>query len=112
MKISLPMMNILINVRISRGDVLNLYSTLALTNWSFLSDEDEVNMTCNLFYDIFFLIFNQYIKKSRRYPIWSLSEIIFNIKSKGCPSRNHKQAQNYYSLAQYKYLRALVKKAN
>nr|CAI5844541.1 unnamed protein product [Callosobruchus analis]CAI5844542.1 unnamed protein product [Callosobruchus analis]CAI5844543.1 unnamed protein product [Callosobruchus analis]CAI5844544.1 unnamed protein product [Callosobruchus analis] len=69
-----------------KSNYIDLYNALTYSNWSFLSEANDPNIMCDLFYNRPYLILNMYVPKytkyRRSYPKWYTAEIIRNIKLK------------------------------
>lgn len=80
-----------------KANFLELYSSLSLTDWSFLDGYDSVNAAVNAFYSKLYSIFEQFVPKkrngklSRTYPPWFDSGIINNIKRKHILLKKYKR---------------------
>ncbi|KAK5639417.1 hypothetical protein RI129_011909 [Pyrocoelia pectoralis] len=70
----------------SKADYTNLYHALSGIDWSYLQDYVDVNMACSAFYNVIYLILDQYVparrSKSIKHPTWFTRELISNIKLK------------------------------
>ena len=56
-----------------------LYNELFVTNWTFLTEFNNINLACNAFYTKFYAILDsyvpQYTTKKNKYPVWYSFEL-------------------------------------
>nr|CAI5854110.1 unnamed protein product [Callosobruchus analis]CAI5854565.1 unnamed protein product [Callosobruchus analis] len=96
-----------------KANFIGLYNALTYINWSFLTETNDVNIMCDLFYNMLYHTLNMYVPKytkyKRSYPKWYTAEIIRNIKRKHSLHRTFvrtKRSEDYVELSN---LRPLVK---
>nr|CAI5860158.1 unnamed protein product [Callosobruchus analis] len=90
-----------------------LYEAIGETNWSFLSDYDDVDIVVGRFYDKLYSILDTHVplyrNYKRKFPCWFNSERIKNIKQKNISRRNYLRTGDRYHEAEFKRLRSLIK---
>lgn len=69
-----------------RADFPRLYQSLLDEEWSFLPDQLNINLACNLFYDRLYMIIKKYVPLAKpryeKYPPWYSSGVIWFVKEK------------------------------
>lgn len=91
-----------------------MYDIFLNLDWSFLSQELEIETACTLFYDKLYNIINTCVpryKKStnKKYPPWFDSSIIYNIKRKAKCHEKYKKTGSQLQLQHFKSLRTKIK---
>lgn len=90
-----------------------LYESLFQTNWSFLTELNEVNIACTAFYSKLTEIFDKFVPKSipkqPKYPTWYTNNIVRDIKKKHNLRKQYKKTKNEDDYNAFRNMREKIK---
>ena len=100
-----------------KADYVTMYNLFLQTDWSFLTNYEDVNLAVEDFYRVINNIFTTCVPrtypstypKSHRYPPWYSRDIICDIREKKTAWKKYKQFNSIQDLGKFKTLRSKIK---
>lgn len=102
-----------LNYNFRKADLVKLYKLIAETDWTFLSNTNDVEILCDAFYNKLYSYFDlcvpKTLKKAKVYPIWFDKETIRSIKVKNHYLKMYRKSNLSFYKTKYHLNRKIVK---